>query len=291
MITLLPRFEYNKPRNLEEALEILEKVKPNYRVLAGGTDLLLEMKFKTRYPANTIVDISKLNELRYVRNRDSHIAIGSMTKVEDLKNSEIIKRYLPILAEIASEFGTWQIRNMATIGGNICNASSSADYLLALLILDAELNILSLTKKRHIKSEPFINEGREAVKPGELLAEITIPKLSSNVGTSFLKYEGRNVSSIPILNTACLLELEDHTIKDVRIALGAVEHLPRRLRPVEEKLKGLSVRDKDKVDKVLQTIPSLINPKSGVVASAEYRRAMSYVFVKRAFSQALERCS
>lgn len=291
MLTLLPKFEYYSPRILEEALEFLEKVKSSYRVLAGGTDLLLEMKHKLRYPANTIVDISKLNELRYVKEKDGFIAIGSLTRIEDLKNSEIIRKRLPILAEIAAEFGTWQIRNMATIGGNVCNGSSSADYSLALLILDAELHFLSLKGERRVKSELFINDGNEAIKPGELLIEITIPKLQSKAGTSFLKYEGRRVSSIPILNVACMLELEDTFIKDVRIALGGVEQLPRRLKPVEEKLKELDVRDIDKVDRVLQTIPSLINPRSGVVASAEYRRAMSYVFVKRALLQALERCS
>jgi carbon-monoxide dehydrogenase medium subunit len=291
MHTLLPKFEYYSPRTLEEALEFLEKVKSSYRVLAGGTDLLLEMKHKLRYPANTIVDISKLNELRYVKEKDGFIAIGSLTRIEDLKNSEIIRKRLPILAEIAAEFGTWQIRNMATIGGNVCNGSSSADYSLALLILDAELHFLSLKGERRVKSELFINDGNEAIKPGELLIEITIPKLQSKAGTSFLKYEGRRVSSIPILNVACMLELEDTFIKDVRIALGGVEQLPRRLKPVEEKLKELDVRDIDKVDRVLQTIPSLINPRSGVVASAEYRRAMSYVFVKRALLQALERCS
>jgi CO/xanthine dehydrogenase FAD-binding subunit len=291
MLTLLPKFEYYSPRTLEEALEFLEKVKSSYRVLAGGTDLLLEMKHKLRYPANTIVDISKLNELRYVKEKDGFIAIGSLTRIEDLKNSEIIRKRLPILAEIAAEFGTWQIRNMATIGGNVCNGSSSADYSLALLILDAELHFLSLKGERRVKSELFINDGNEAIKPGELLIEITIPKLQSKAGTSFLKYEGRRVSSIPILNVACMLELEDTFIKDVRIALGGVEQLPRRLKPVEEKLKELDVRDIDKVDRVLQTIPSLINPRSGVVASAEYRRAMSYVFVKRALLQALERCS
>jgi CO/xanthine dehydrogenase FAD-binding subunit len=291
MLTLLPKFEYYSPRTLEEALEFLEKVKSSYRVLAGGTDLLLEMKHKLRYPANTIVDISKLNELRYVKEKDGFIGIGSLTRIEDLKNSEIIRKRLPILAEIAAEFGTWQIRNMATIGGNVCNGSSSADYSLALLILDAELHFLSLKGERRVKSELFINDGNEAIKPGELLIEITIPKLQSKAGTSFLKYEGRRVSSIPILNVACMLELEDTFIKDVRIALGGVEQLPRRLKPVEEKLKELDVRDIDKVDRVLQTIPSLINPRSGVVASAEYRRAMSYVFVKRALLQALERCS
>jgi carbon-monoxide dehydrogenase medium subunit len=291
MLTLLPKFEYYSPRTLEEALEFLEKVKSSYRVLAGGTDLLLEMKHKLRYPANTIVDISKLNELRYVKEKDGFIAIGSLTRIEDLKNSEIIRKRLPILAEIAAEFGTWQIRNMATIGGNVCNGSSSADYSLALLILDAELHILSLKGERRVKSELFINDGNEAIKPGELLIEITIPKLQSKAGTSFLKYEGRRVSSIPILNVACMLELEDTFIKDVRIALGGVGQLPRRLKPVEEKLKELDVRDINKVDRVLQTIPSLINPRSGVVASAEYRRAMSYVFVKRALLQALERCS
>jgi carbon-monoxide dehydrogenase medium subunit len=291
MHTLLPKFEYYSPRTLEEALEFLEKVKSSYRVLAGGTDLLLEMKHKLRYPANTIVDISKLNELRYVKEKDGFIAIGSLTRIEDLKNSEIIRKRLPILAEIAAEFGTWQIRNMATIGGNVCNGSSSADYSLALLILDAELHILSLKGERRVKSELFINDGNEAIKPGELLIEITIPKLQSKAGASFLKYEGRRVSSIPILNVACMLELEDTFIKDVRIALGGVEQLPRRLKPVEEKLKELDVRDIDKVDRVLQTIPLLINPRSGVVASAEYRRAMSYVFVKRALLQALERCS
>jgi carbon-monoxide dehydrogenase medium subunit len=291
MLTLLPKFEYYSPRTLEEALEFLEKVKSSYRVLAGGTDLLLEMKHKLRYPANTIVDISKLNELRYVKEKDGFIAIGSLTRIEDLKNSEIIRKRLPILAEIAAEFGTWQIRNMATIGGNVCNGSSSADYSLALLILDAELHFLSLKGERRVKSELFINDGNEAIKPGELLIEITIPKLQSKAGTSFLKYEGRRVSSIPILNVACMLELEDTFIKDVRIALGGVEQLPRRLKPVEEKLKELDVRDIDKVDRVLQTIPLLINPRSGVVASAEYRRAMSYVFVKRALLQALERCS
>jgi len=291
MLTLLPKFEYYSPRTLEEALEILDKVKPGYRVLAGGTDLLLEMKHKIRYPAHAIVDVSRLNELRYVREKDGYIAIGSLTSIEDLKNSSIIRRHLPILVEVATEFGTWQIRNMATIGGNVCNGSSSADYPLTLLILDAELHIQSLKGERLVKSELFFNEGKAAVKPGELLTEIIIPKPPSKVGTSFLKYEGRKVSSIPILNTACLLELEDIFIKDVRIALGAVEQLPRRLKPVEEKLKGLSIRDKDRVDSVLRTIPSLINPRTGVVASAEYRRAMSYIFVKRGLSQALERCS
>lgn len=291
MKTLLPVFDYLRPATLEEALEILEKHRDAAEVLAGGTDLLVKLKDKTYYEKKIILDINSLKELDYVRKRGDELAVGALTRVETLMKSGVVRDYVPLLADVAYEFGTWQIRNMATVGGNLANASNANDFGVALMALDAKLVLKSKGGERIVSLEKFFLSNHKAdIQPGELLVEAFFPLPKPDAGTAFLKMEGRESSSYPIINTAVYLRLNTNkVVEDVRIAVGGVAPTPVRLRPLEEKLRGLNLGEWSKIDDVLRLVKKMVQPSSSTVASKKYRTEMSYVFVKRALMAAAAR--
>ncbi|MCS7136958.1 MAG: xanthine dehydrogenase family protein subunit M [Candidatus Caldarchaeum sp.] len=291
MKTLMPYFEYVRPSNLEEALNILEKYDGSAEVLAGGTDLLVKLKDKLSYDKKTIIDINRLRELDYVRKADGVLAVGALTRIETLSRSKLVRETAPLLAEVAYEFGTWQIRNTATLGGNLANASNANDYGVALMVLDAKIKLKSVRQEREVSVDKFFLANHKAdIRTGELLVEISFPVPSQDCRTAFVKMEGRESSSYPVVNSAALTRLSPSlTIEEVRIAVGGVSPTPLRLRSVEERLRGLSVAEWEEIESVLRDVRNLVNPSSSNVASKVYRAEMSYVYVKRALQAALSR--
>ncbi|MEM2096433.1 MAG: FAD binding domain-containing protein [Candidatus Caldarchaeum sp.] len=291
MKTLLPQFDYVRPSSLDEALRILDRYDGQAEVLAGGTDLLVKLKDKLTYDKKIIVDVNRLKELDYVRRVGDEVFVGALTRVETLYVSDDLRQTTPLLAEVGHEFGTWQIRNTATIGGNLANASNSNDYGVALMVLDAKLRIKSLKDERTLSVEKFFLANHKAdIRPGELLVEVSFKVPAQGSGTAFLKMEGRESSSYPIINSAALVRLNSkQEIEEARLAVGGAAPTPIRLRSVEEKLRGLGLNDWESTDSVLREVKNHVNPSSTNAASRRYKVEMAYVYVKRALQAAASR--
>ncbi len=280
---ILPsEFEYHAPERLDEALSLLEMLGPDARPLAGGTDLLVKMKQRVVEPKH-IVNLKKITGLKGFEDDSSFIRIGCLTSLRDIEKSEIIGEKLPLLQETVVEMGSIQIRNMATLGGNLCNASPAADASVTLLAMDAEVEIAGLDGRSIMALEEFFKgPGQTVLKEGELLKAVSVPLPEKGSGHSFRKL--RRISlDIATVNVAVTLSLDGESIIDSNVAIGAVAPTPLRLNIVEEYLKG-----KDATRETFKEAAELgcesISPITDVRATAEYRLAASKGLLMEALS-------
>jgi len=280
----LPEIEYIRVSELDEALRLLSR-KEDVKVLAGGTDLVVDMKIG-RYRPKTVIDISGIKDLRYIVDEGDKVRIGALTRMQDIVESPVIREKLPVLAEAVSMLGSWQIRNMATVGGNLCNASPAADSAPPLLVHEARIKLASIEGTREIPiTEFFTGPGMTVMRPHELLQEIIIPRKKGK--SSFIKVS-RVAMDLAIASAATYVEVEDDVIKDVKIALGSVAPRPIRAIRCEAALIGRRVDEK-----VLREVASLvvneISPIDDVRGTAWYRREVSKVLVYDSLIKSLER--
>ncbi|MEM1686891.1 MAG: xanthine dehydrogenase family protein subunit M, partial [Zestosphaera sp.] len=201
-----------------------------------------------------------------------------------------IREKLPVLAEAASMLGSWQIRNMATVGGNLCSASPAADSAPPLLVHEAKIKLTSIEGTREIPITEFFTGPRKTVMyKTELLHEIVVPYDADFAKSySYVKVGRRNSFTLSVVAIAAVLKIRNKRIEDVRIALNAVAPTPVRARSVESFLKGKEVRS-DVIEGASELVLNDISPISDVRASAEYRKHISRVLVKDALLKALER--
>lgn len=279
---LLEDFEYFEPETIEEATSLLAKYGERAKVIAGGTDLLVKMKngeVKPEYLAN----IKKIRNLNFITEERGLLRIGAATSLRGIEESQLVEEKYSVLFEAVRSIGTVQIRNMGTIGGNICNASPAADTASALLSLDARVKISSSRGERMIPLEKFFTgPGKTVLSSDELLTEIQIPSLPPRTGSAFLKI-ARVHADISKINVATVIERRDDICKSCRIALGAVAPTPIRMRRAEEMLNGKKFEEK-LVESVAREISEETRPISDVRSTAEYRKDVSEVLVKRALN-------
>jgi len=281
-------FDYCAPKGLEEALDVFAEYGERARALAGGTDLILFME-KGRLKPDLVVEIPSCPPFVGIEVTNSHIRIGSRTTMRELETSPLIREKISILAEAASKVGSLQIRNLATIGGNICTASPAGDTLPALLVLDASVKLVSKSGERLVPlREFFFGPGETVRQPNELLTEVIVPLPSSHSGYSFYKLSVRRYMDIAIVNVAAFVAVNgDGFITDAKIALGSVAPTPIRAYEAEERLKGNTINDilLDEIGKLAQDASSPITDQRG---TAEYRRIMVYRLTKRVVKEAYE---
>ncbi|WP_440059507.1 FAD binding domain-containing protein [Thermogladius sp. 4427co] len=281
---ILPRFEYYEPKSLEEALELLDKLGPDAKVLAGGTDLLVKMKAGFVRP-KYIVNIKKVPGLRYIRVEDGYLKIGALTTWNDLEESEVLK-YFPALADAVDQMGSLQVRVMGTIGGNLCNASPAADSAPPLLVYDAEVVLASVKGVRVVRLEDFFTgPGKTVCSFNELLTEIRVPFREGS--SAFIKI-ARTSMDLAIASVAVRARFEGSRIEDVAVALGSVAPKPIRARRVEEMLRGLDIGS-DRILDALNVVVEEISPITDIRSTAWYRREVSKVLVYDALMKACER--
>ena len=285
---ILPiNFQYHAPKTLKEALELLAEYGDEAKVLAGGTDLLVKMKQRILEPRH-IISLRNLSELRGIREGESGLYIGAATKLREIERSEIVAGNLPLLHAAVKAIGSVQIRNMGTIGGNLCNASPAADSAVALMALDADLHVQSLEGERVIPIEEFFKgPGITALKPGELLTVIYVPYPPRRYGWAFRKI-GRTSLDIATVNAAVLLTLDGGRVDLCRIALGAVAPTPVRARRAEECLTG-EEPTKSLLEEASELVPEDISPITDVRGTAEYRVEASKALVKDALMLSIKR--
>ncbi|RLG82607.1 MAG: xanthine dehydrogenase family protein subunit M [Thermoprotei archaeon] len=286
MFHSLPQFKYYKPQTLDEALRLLNEL-DDAKVMAGGTDLLIDMRIGRLRPKN-IIDINDLNELRHIVDEGKYIHIGALTRLQELIDSEIVREKLPILYEAIYHMASWQIRNRGTIGGNLCNASPAADTAPPLMVLEAKLRAISIKGERTIDIRDFfIGPRKTLLNKNELLKEIIVP-VYKGYGYSYMKLGRRNSFTLSIVSVASLVKIEDNVFSDVRIALNSIAPTPIRAFSVEKYLVGRKVTI-DNVKAASKLVVKDISPITDIRATAEYRRDMAIILTFDALGIALKR--
>ncbi|HEU5316749.1 MAG TPA: xanthine dehydrogenase family protein subunit M [Chloroflexota bacterium] len=281
-------FEYHAPRTLAEALQLLATHGDKARVLAGGTDLVLMMTDRVVAPEH-VLDIRTIPELtRYEWTGDGGLSFGAATTFRKLETDGQVRERFPGLAEAASEVGSWQIRNLGTVGGNLCTASPSAEISPILYALEAQVEIAGQKGKRTVPITQFHTGVRRTVlEPDELLVGVTIPAPQGKSGSHYIKLKEREKMDIAFVGVASVVEMEggDGVVKNARIALGAVAPTPLRASEAEAKLKGQRLTD-ELLAEAGRLAALAAKPISDVRASAEYRREMVDVLTRRTLRHA-----
>ena len=282
--------EIFSPTDLNDALRFIEHDGRNAAVIASGTDLLPRMRRRQISPS-ILVDISSFTEdLRYIRQSDGTIRLGALTTVTNLLESPMFYGNLSIVREAAMLFGAPQVRNVATVGGNICSAASSEDLIPVFMALDAKLKLVSARGERTVPLKDFIVGKRQtAMKPSEILAEVSFSPPEGHGWTAYEKLGRRNMLILAIVNEALSLTLEDdvRTIRSARVALNRVSgKIPALAVKTNDFLKGRRVTDQTiaQAQKVLASELSLTSDFRG---SGEYRAEVAQLYLRRL----MERCT
>lgn len=273
---------YVRAASIREACALLEE--PDARVIAGGTDMLLKAR---SMPASAIhlVDISDIGELSGIRAEDGGVRIGAVTRLGDIVRSPLLKTpALKVLAEGAVLVGSPQIRNLATLGGNLCNAAPSADTAAPLLVLEAFAEIESPNGSYSLPLDQFfLGPGKTALKPGELLAAVFIPDPGSGARAVYLKQSPRRAMDLAVVGVAALYQ--DGAPRKARLALGAVAPTPLRVPAAEQFLQDASAVNDAAIQETATLAAGAARPISDVRSSAEYRSWIVESLTRRALQQ------
>jgi carbon-monoxide dehydrogenase medium subunit len=280
--------EMYQPNSLKEASRLLKDKGPGGRFLAGGTDLVIAIKEKGFVP-KYVVDLKKIPGLSGIReNGDGSITIGALATMREVETSPLIIRKYPFLAQSAAEVGSIQIRNRATVGGNMANATPSADVAPALIALNGIARIVSTAGDRMLRLEEFFRgPGQNAMSPDEILTEITIPKTSPRLVGEYIKFSPRDMMDLAYVGVAVAYTLDekDKRCEGVRIVLGAVAPTPIRATKAEAIVEG-QILSEELAAQAGESAAQEAKPISDVRSSAAYRRAMVGVMTKRALLNA-----
>ncbi len=281
------RFDYYQPKDLSDTVSFLVREGANAQVLAGGTDLIPRIKDRLVSPAY-VVNVKGLTELQGMGKVKDGFRIGALTTIRTLETSSVIRSQFPLLAQAAAVLGSVQIRNIATIGGNLCHAVPSAEMAPPLLSLNAQATITGPRGKRSLPLEGFfLGPRRTALQPGEILSELLLPSLPERWGGVYIKLGHRQAMDLAIVGVAAVVVIDSAgRFQDCRIALGAVAPTPVRAKQAEEILRG------EKFSEAALTKASEIGmgecqPIDDIRASRVYRCEMVKVLTHRAVSQAL----
>jgi len=270
--------EFLKITTLSQIINEIPKIKNKIYYLAGGTDLMVLLKDEMIPEDSVIVDISDLKELNYIKNYTNSIAIGPLTTFTQIIKSLTTRIYSPVLVEAAKTIGSVQIRNRATIGGNIANASPAGDSIPALFVQDAE--VVTLSNKYKI-TEFFTDVKKTVLKNGELIKEIRIPKLKGKPRCFFFKSGPRQALSIAKASLAMIIKLKNKKIEDVRIAAGAVGKTVIRATNTENFLLKNRITE-SLINESKNLLKKEISPITDFRSTDEYRKEVTSYFLEKA---------
>ncbi|MDI6696740.1 MAG: xanthine dehydrogenase family protein subunit M [Anaerolineales bacterium] len=278
-------FLYLRPQSLDEVITLLVRYGREARLLAGGTDLLVQMRHDLIAP-QVVIDLKRVAELRAdVQLLDGVLRIGALTVLSDLIEDARVQQYFPALVEAASVVGSVQIRNRATLSGNICNASPAADTAPALLIYDAQVNLIGPDGRRTVAlCRFFLGPRKTVLQQGELVEAIDLPLPREASGAAFTRLTRRRGVDLATVNAACLARRSD----GVTFAFGAVAPTPILVPVSDNRLLDTSL-DAAIRRAILDEAAAHTSPISDVRASREYRLAMVKVMAERALEVALQR--
>jgi carbon-monoxide dehydrogenase medium subunit len=286
----MKRFDYFEPTTLDEAVSLLLHYNGKANVMAGGTDLLVEIKEQLRAP-DYVVNIKKIPGLRELSyDKQTGLRFGALVTTREIETHPLVREKYPCLAQAVSELGSIQVRHRATVAGNICRASPSADTPPPLIAAGAVVRLYGPAGERVVLLEDFFTgPGKTVLQQGELVVEFTVPPPPLRTGQVYLKHGRRRAMELATVGVAVALTRAGEVCQEVRIVLGAVAPTPMRARQAEAVLRGQRI-DERLIEMAAETAMAESKPISDVRASAEYRREMVRVLIGRAIRQALENC-
>jgi len=285
------RFELILPESVDECIKALAKGGPESKLLAGGTDLLPQLKNGLLKPAR-VIDLSGVARLRSIEVGNGRgLKIGSAVTARTLELDRTVRASYLSLAESGALVGSVQIRNLATLGGNICNAAPSADMAPPLLALDAEAVITGPKGERRVPIAAFFTGVRRTVlAPDEILVELVMPNPGAHSGGNYLRHTPRRELDIAVVGVASQLTLAYGRCTKARIALAAVAPVPLRATAAEQVLEGQAVTP-DLIKRAADLAVDAARPISDQRGSADFRRHLVRVLTRRTLTTALARAS
>jgi CO/xanthine dehydrogenase FAD-binding subunit len=283
---LIPKFEYHAPASLAGALELLndlDKAKP----MIGGTDLMISIRQSICSP-NHIVDLNRITELNYIKEESGFIKIGATVTHSQASFSPLIAK-IPALYDAVSRIGSPQIRNRGTITGNIVNASPAADTACPLIVHNAEIEVKSIDDTNILPIEDlFVGPKINCLEPSELITEVRIPKPPENSKSAYIRIGRRQAFTLSIVSSAVYLQIEDNICNDASCAFGSVGMTPLRVPEVEKMLKGKKLTDEN-IQNSSEAVKKYVKPITDVRGTADYRKEMCPVLMRRAIQKTRQR--
>jgi xanthine dehydrogenase FAD-binding subunit len=273
------QYNVHSPQTLNEALGILKEKSSEVRLIAGGTDVMVQIK-DGLVKERELLNLSYLNDLKYIKEDGNEIRIGALTTYKELEDSTLINQYAPIISDASKTIGAIQIQNLGTIAGNLGNASPAGDSIPPLYVLNARVKLQNMESERVIPVNEFFLGPRKTKRlPDELITEITIEKVKAGSNYFFKKLGLREANAISIVNVACIAELDqEKNVNSIKLALGAVAPTVIRAVKAETLVTGKQL-DLKVIDEVARTVSEEISPISDIRGSAEYRRRAAYGLV------------
>jgi len=282
----LPKFEYHAPLTLDDALELmaeLDKAKP----IIGGTDLIVAIRQAACTP-NHIVDLNRISDLNYIKEEERFIKIGATTTLSQVASNPLTDK-ISSLHDAVCRIGSPQIRNRASITGNIVNASPAADTAGPLIVHEAELEVKSIDSTNIIPVEElFVGPKINCLESGELITEIRIPIPPENSASAFKRIGRRKAFTLSVVSSSSFIRIEDKNCIEARFAFGSIAMIPLRIREIEDLLKGRKL-SKENILLACERVREYVNPITDVRGTEEYRRDMCPVLMKRTIQTCIER--
>ncbi len=283
---ILHRFEYHAPVTVKEAVKLLKELGSEATILAGGTDVIVKMKDGSLRPRH-VVNIKQIPGLSGVKETPEGLWIGTLTKISELENSRVIKEKLSVLYEAVRVIGSVQVRNLATVGGNLCNASPAADSAIAFLSLDAVAQITGPDGDLKVPfSEFFTGPSRTVLKDGELLTGITVPREVYSWKGHWARV-ARASMDIATISLAATAKMEGRVVKEIRLAWGTVAPTPMRTENVEDYLRGKKL-EQSIIEDAASLAASSIKPRDSGRSTGPYKRKVAKGFIREALTRFAE---
>jgi carbon-monoxide dehydrogenase medium subunit len=290
-IRRLPKFEYHAPTSLAEALGYLSQYNANAKVFAGGTDLFVSMKRREMMPEH-LINLKGIEELKHISyDAENGLRIGGLVTLGELERSEIIKDKFCTLNDVFEVMASPQIRNLGTMGGNLCSALPSADTAPPLIAMGASVKLTGSKGERTVLVEEFFKgPGESVLEHDEILTEILIPSPPENSGGSYLKLMRRNALDLAIVNVAAFLIMDGNKrlCNNACIALGTAATTPIRASKAEKVIMKKEINE-DLAAGAGKAAAQEARPRSSIRASESYRREMIGALTERAIMEAYKR--
>ena len=278
--------EYFQPTTVKECAEILKKYGKDAKILAGGTDIVPRLKMGVWQPKAVIgiQDIPNMNEMTVSKNG---LHLGAATTLREISLAKKLDEDYEVIKEAAGHVSSMQVRNIATIGGNACNASPSADAIEGLMVMDAICEIDGVNGERSVPiAEFFVGPGKTVLEDGEMLVAFNVPKPAENTGAVYKKYAIRGDTDISIVGVGVRVTLDKgQKVEEARISLAAVAATPIRDKKAEAFLIGKKLTA-EVIEEAAQMASGNCKPIDDQRASKEYRKEMIYVWTKHALEEA-----
>lgn len=280
--------ELHQATSLNQASELMARYAPDARFLAGGTDLLVDLKVG-RVVVSHVVSINRIDELRAISHSESELRIGALVTPNRLAASQVVRDRFPAILDATRDLAAPQIRNMATVGGNIASAVPSADLPPIFMVMNASVELWSPQGQRRVPLESFFTGPRSTVRnDSEILTAVIVPNPPESFGAAYARFALRAANACAVAGVAVSLRINENIIDQARVAIGSVAPTPKIVESAGAMLVG-RLADQDAFHEAAVIAMVAADPISDIRASADYRRELVGVLTRRALTEAATR--